>query len=137
VNVQKADVDLVTNKIRFFEKKKNKTRELPIPSDLLAWFKQYIEHLPKAQKTLFSYSGDRNVYNRLQALCNKAGIKTPFPVHTLRGTCYKRLRNIYKWTLETSAAWLGDTINVAATHYGAVSEGELADLVKEPPNTKF
>lgn len=130
VNVQKADVDVVAGKIRFFEKKKNRIRELPIPADLLAWFTQYIEHLPSNQKTVFSYKDDSTVYNRLQELCKRAGIKTPFPVHTLRGTCYKRLRNIYKWNLEAAAAWLGDTIDVAAQHYGVVSDGELADLVK-------
>jgi len=130
VNVKKDDVNTDTGKIRFFEQKKNRTRELPIPSDILPWFKQYKEHLPTTQKTMFSYNDDKTVYNRLQALCTKAGIRTPFPVHTMRGTCYKRLRSVYKFNLEAAAAWLGDTIEVAALHYGAVSEGELADLVK-------
>jgi integrase len=130
VNVKMADVNLEQGKIRFYEHKKSRTRELPIPSDILPWFKQYIEHLPKSQKTMFSYTNDKTVYNRLQELCIRAGIHTPFPVHTMRGTCYKRLRNQYKWTLEAAAAWLGDTVEIAALHYGSVSEGELADLVR-------
>lgn len=130
VSVSVSDVNTDTGKLRFFEQKKNRTRELPIPTDILPWFKQYKEHLPSTQKTMFSYSDDKTVYNRLQSLCEKAGIKTPYPVHAMRGTCYKRLRNVYKWNLEAAAAWLGDTIDVAALHYGAVSEGELADLVR-------
>jgi integrase len=133
VSVNVADVNLVTNKLRFYEKKKDRIRELPIPADLVPWFTQYIGHLPRTQKTLLKYTDDKTVYNRLQALCKKVGIKTPFPVHTLRGTCYKRLRNVYTWTLEAAAAWLGDSIEVAALHYGSVSEGELADLVHKPP----
>lgn len=130
VTVNIADIDLVNGKLWFYEKKKNRIRELPIPSDILPWFKQYLDHLPKSQKTLFSYHDDKTVYNRLHDLCIKSGIRTPYPVHALRGTCYKRLRNVYKWNLEAAAAWLGDTIEVAALHYGTVSEGELADLVK-------
>jgi integrase len=129
-NVNKLDVDTINGKLRFFEKKKSITRELPIPSDILPWFKQYVDHLPKNQKGLFTYHDDRSIYNHLQALCVRAGIRTPLPVHTLRGTCYKRLRNIYKWNIESAAAWLGDSIEVAALHYGAVTSGELADLVK-------
>jgi integrase len=130
VNVKVADINIESGKLRFYEQKKSRTRELPIPSDILPWFKQYMDHLPKTQKTVFSYHDDKTVYNRLQDLCKKAGIRTPFPVHSLRGTCYKRLRNQDKWSLEAASAWLGDTIQVAALHYGAVSEGELADLVK-------
>jgi integrase len=130
VNVKVADINIESGKLRFYEQKKSRTRELPIPSDILSWFKQYMDHLPKTQKTVFSYHDDKTVYNRLQDLCKKAGIRTPFPVHSLRGTCYKRLRNQDKWSLEAASAWLGDTIQVAALHYGAVSEGELADLVK-------
>lgn len=130
VHINTADVDTASGKIRFYEKKKKRIRELPIPSDILPFFKQYMSHLPKNQKTLFSYKDDKSAYNRLQKLCVRAGIKTPFPFHTLRGSCYKFLRNKYKWTLEQASAWLGDSVSVAALHYGAVSEGELADLVK-------
>ena len=140
-----ANINLREKRFSFTEQKKQgRIVTRPLTDAVISDLTKHINTLPKNSKFLFpspyshSKTGHKSgmwAWRTLQDLCSRADIPPPAgrkdrPFHSLRGTCYKLRRNRDKWTAEQCAAWLGDTIGTAMKHYGAVSDGELEDLVR-------
>jgi len=126
-----ANIDLDNRTLTYHEHKKNRDRTLPFTQDMAQLLRKYLHTLTKDTKYLFSWGkskyGDYTAYRRLQTLCDNAGIPRR-PFHALRGTCYKFCKD-RGWSVEQAAYMLGDSVNMAITHYGIPSPGEIKDLV--------
>jgi integrase len=128
VNVKIGDIDTKNKLLSFYERKKKRNRTIPLSNDLCQLIEKYKKIIPKGQEKLFPFSS-RTAYNRLQELCKKAGI-APRPFHALRATCMKFCQHA-GWTLEQTAALVGDTIEVVQEHYLTPSFDEMREVVEE------
>ena len=129
VELQNITIDSTTGsptgKVRYFEKKKgNRIREVPIGGKLAQLIIKYQKTLPKAQTTLFRFSG-RTAHRYLQRLCDTAQIPRR-PFHALRATCIKRCQAA-GWTPEEVCELTGDTLRVIQEHYATPSEGQMRE----------
>lgn len=129
------NIDLDEKKITFWEHKKRRWKTQPISEGLKKYLTMYLKTLDSKQEYLFSFGkskyGDKTAYNRLHALCQKAGVE-PKPFHALRSTCVKRCQKA-GWTIQQTAEYVGDTENVVKIHYTVPSEDEMRELVDEKP----
>ena len=73
----------------------------------------------------------RHIYDILNEHLEAAGIEGR-PFHALRATCYKVCKEA-DWTPRMAAELLGDSLQVAETHYGAPSVGEMKEAAKKQP----
>ena len=128
VNIRIKDIDLSNRLLLFNERKKKRIRSIPLSKDLCSLIEKYVKIIPKEQERLFPFSS-RTAYNRLQELCKKAGV-APRPFHALRATCMKFCQHA-GWTLEQTAALVGDTIEVVQEHYLTPSFDEMREVVEE------
>ena len=131
VDITKAkikDIDWVNERLSFHEHKKNRTWSVPLSPSLVQLLRKYIRTLPKGQTDILKFEG-RQAYNRLQKLCDVAGIPRR-PFHALRATCIKRCQAA-GWTPEQVSALTGDTIRVIQQHYLTPSMQEMSEVVKD------
>jgi integrase/recombinase XerD len=130
-HVEVANIDLVDGQLTFYEKKKDLTRSVPIPPSLIKVIKQYLQTIPKSQKFLFkcgkSEYGGRTLYNKLQNLCELAGIPNR-PVHALRSSCAK-LHLMEGWQISHVASLLGDLPSTIENYYVCPSNAEIRELM--------
>lgn len=129
------NIDLDNKELTFWEHKKRRWKTVPMSESLKKHLAMYINTLDKKQEHLFSFGkskyGDKTAYNRLHALCERAGIRTR-PFHALRSTCIKRCQKA-GWTIQQTADFVGDTVKVIEVHYNVPSEDEMKELVDEKP----
>lgn len=128
VNIQVADVDLNNNLILYYEHKKARLRSVPIGANAKQLITKYLHTIPKNQKLLFAFSG-KTAYNRLQRLCDTAGIQRR-PFHALRATCVKFCQTA-GWLPEQVSELTGDTIRVIQEHYATPSKAEMSEVMAE------
>jgi integrase len=136
IRILHRDIDTVGCKLTYYEKKKKRTRTVPIPQrlakDIERWFRA-----SKNIKTdwLFpaknpkNHISSRTVYNILQRNLKLAGLPSR-PVHALRATCVK-LCQAKGWTAEQTAELIGDTIRVVQEHYATPSVEEMKQVMHE------
>lgn len=131
-------VDVERGTVCYYESKKRRTRTIPVDPTALVTLRSYVRTLPKGARWLFpsprharAHQTGRFGYSILQRWLDAAGLARR-PFHSLRATTYK-LARARGWSVEGSAALLGDSIRVAQEFYGAVGPGELGELVKERP----
>lgn len=143
VSLETANIDLDNKMLTFIEHKKNRTRMLPMPNQIVQDIVKHLNTFKKTPKFLFpakrtsktGHMSGMEAWRTLQELCIAADIPAPEdrkdrPFHALRGTCYKLKQNRDKWTVEQAAAWLGDTPETAMKHYGKTTISELVTLVR-------
>ncbi len=147
VRLRIEKIDLERREITYHQHKKDKTdketqeviedwRTLPISDGLVQEIRIYLNTLAEGGKIpamgwLFPYGasewGDRQLYNRLKTICEKAGVR-PRKFHALRATAYKAMQKA-GWPALHAAEVLGDTLDVAEMHYGTPSKDDLRELV--------
>jgi integrase len=127
-NIKLANIDLNEMKMSYYEHKKQRIRTVPMSPRLSQEIKILMNTIPKKRKTLFSYTSDRTVWNRLNKIFDQVGIENR-GVHSLRGTCVK-LRQQEGWTAEQTAKLIGDTVETVLNHYSTPSDDELAALIR-------
>ena len=127
------NINLVDETLTFYEQKKDITRTVPLPPQLIRLLKQYIQTLPKSQEYLFRYGkskyGGKTLYNKLQRLCQLSGVPER-PVHALRGSCAK-LHLSENWRTEEVACLLGDLPSTIERYYSCPSNSEIRELMKK------
>lgn len=122
-------IDEGEGKLTFYENKKRRFHTVPLCAEVLQLLRKYRNTLGKSKrKRILPFTG-RTAYNRLHALCEKAGIpKRPF--HALRATCIK-LSQAAGWRPEETARLVDDTIEVIQAHYSTPSESEMRQAARE------
>lgn len=128
-----ADIDFTNHTLMYHEqKKKNRVRIVPMEPKLEQTIVKYLKTLDKGTEYLFpsgvSKWGDKTLWNRLNALCDKAKIPRR-KFHALRATCVK-FHQRAGWTVEQTAELIGDTVAVVQLHYSTPSKAELMELAK-------
>jgi integrase/recombinase XerC len=133
VNV-KTDEGVITYEEK---KKKNRIRSVPTQPTLTGELKRYIATLPKNQVYLFparekrtkeGHLSSRTAYKIFNDLCAECGIKTPIPIHSMRASAAKILKN-KGWTIEQVANLLGDRVETVQHYYTVPSESEMRELM--------
>jgi integrase len=127
-----ADINLGDNpSITYKECKKNRIRTIPITQANKVLILKLINSRGKQQsKWLIRYSG-KTGYLKLQAYCEKAGVKRR-PIHALRATCIKFCLAA-EWSDPQISALTGDTIEVIREHYMTPSEDEMTEVTEMKP----
>ena len=122
------NIDFEQGTLVFFEKKKKKHRTIPLQENIIKLIKIYLNNTRKKQGRLFDFTG-RTAYNRLNELCDKAGIQRR-PFHALRSTCAKFCLKA-GWTELEVAKLLGDKIGTIQTHYVVPSNSDMSEVAKK------
>jgi integrase len=131
-------LDLDRGMLRFYESKKRRTREVPVAGRPLVTLRTYVRSLEKGERWLFpsprregQHQTGRFGWTILNRWLDVAGLPRR-PFHALRATAYK-LAKARGWSVELSAALLGDTVRVAMEFYGVATPGELLETARERP----
>lgn len=135
------DLNREQRKITFFEKKKNRVREVFISESMLSDLerlytmqkgKEYYFFPGRSEKKYGKgHISDRTAYNVLHRACRMSGLKER-PFHSLRATCIKLCQK-RGWPPEATAKHVGDTIRVIQEHYSTPSDGEMMDVSNQKP----
>lgn len=131
-------VDLERARLKFYESKKRRTREIPLDPTAAVTLRSYVRTLPRGTRWLFpsprragAHQSGRFAYSILQRWLRRAGLENR-PFHALRATAYK-LARAKGWGIAEAAALLGDTHRVAEEFYGAVGPADLAATIGARP----
>jgi integrase len=130
------DVDFTNHRMRYYEEKKKRTRDVPMTDDLELCLSKH-KNAGGKRKYLFKYPSGSTMYRRFQEILFDAGIKQPAgrkarPFHALRGTCYKYWQR-KGMPVEQIAELLGDTLETAMLHYGKATMTEIETTMREKP----
>ncbi len=125
--------------VQFYEAKKRRTRTVPLDPGAARRLDIYLGSRPRSSRWLFpsdrtrsrGHLSGRKAYSVLQHWLEAAGLPRR-PFHSLRATCYK-LCKARGWSVEQSAALIGDTIRVAMEFYGVATPGELQETMRQRP----
>ena len=138
VRIRVKDIDFETQSITFYESKKNRTKTVYIPKNVVNTL-QMIRRVNKNEVYIFPGASERKrgkghmsgktAYNLFNKYLQKAGL-SPRPFHALRATCIK-LCQAKGWTIEQTAEHVGDTIRVIQEHYTTPSIEEMREVVNE------
>jgi integrase len=128
-----CNINFTDSSLTFYEKKKNIIRRVPLPPQLIRIVKQYVQTVPKTQEYLFkcgkSLYGGKTLYNKLQKLCELAGIPKR-PVHALRSSCCK-LHLSEGWQTNAVASLLNDLPSTIEQYYSCPSDAEIRELMEK------
>lgn len=128
VAVEWQNVNLQNGTIIFSEKKKGgRIRSIHIGEKLRVLLIKYSKTCKHNQKYMFDFCG-RTAYNKLQHLCDVAGIRRR-PFHALRATCVKRCQAA-GWTPEQVCELTGDSLRVIQEHYATPSSSEMQEVAR-------
>ncbi len=142
VNIKRNDFEPETGKLRYYEHKKRRTRQIKIPSPEA--IQTITMHLNSCRKSewLFpsplkgkqykdAHISDRHAYDIFNEHLDRLKIRRR-PFHSLRATCIKLCEKA-GWKAEETAELVGDTVRVIQEHYCTPSEEQMGDLAKEKP----
>jgi len=143
VRTKIQDIDIAAGTLSYLEKKKgDRIKTIPLSDRLKHELDLYIKaHTVPGQVYLFpprqkthncGHMSSRTAYNIFNDLCKKVGIPTPIPIHAMRSTCIK-IKQAEGWTIEQTAALIGDTVATVQEHYATPSMGDLQKIMKERP----
>jgi integrase len=138
-----SNIDFNNRRIRYWEEKKDKTREVPMSDEIALLITKYLATLPRNAKYLFSSRfadktktgsepiGSATMYRLFQEILKDAGIappigKTSRPFHALRGTCVKAWKR-KGMDIAHIAEILGDEIETVQLHYGKATTNEVEE----------
>jgi len=130
--------------ITFYESKKDRRRKIPIEPPVALMLARYINSLNNKRLKkgyLFPFHSGVAAWNRLQKVCADANIDVPEgrtgrPFHALRGTCVK-LRQAQGWSVNETAALIGDTPLTVMAHYGTLSDADLTTKMRQAPDDEI
>jgi len=128
VSVLIENINFEQGTLIFYERKKRKNRVIPLQENVIKLIKIYLNNTRRKQGRLFNFSS-RTAYNRLNELCDKAGIPRR-PFHALRSTCAKFCLKA-GWTELEVAKLLGDKIETIQKHYIVPSNSDMSEVVKK------
>lgn len=128
VRVKWADIDFSEGTLTYFERKKDRTRTVPMSPALEQELKILYRVRPSGRKEVLPF-GDRQAYNRFNRLCEGVCIHGR-PFHALRATCVK-FAQAAGWSPEQVSRLTGDTIRVIQLHYATPSTGEMKEITRE------
>jgi integrase len=141
VAIPRANFDPESGRLAFREAKKHREREIYLTGRALITLRTHVrtqapltEFLfpsPRATRSRHRHLSGRYAYNVFQKWLDRAGLRRR-PFHALRATAYK-LAKARGWSVEQSAALIGDTIRVAMEFYGVATPGELREVANEKP----
>jgi len=142
VSLNRKDFNPKEGTITYYEHKKKRTRTVFIPSpETIQLLNMHISSCRKSEwlfpspkvagKFKNAHISSRQVYDVLNEHLVAAGIETR-PFHALRASAYKICKEA-GWSPRVAAELLGDSLQVAETHYGAPSVGEMKDAAKMKP----
>jgi len=138
VAITLASLDLERGMVGFYESKKRRDRRVPVQGRTLVDLRTYVRGLPRGSRWLFpsprkagAHQTGRFAWTIFNRWLDVAGLPRR-PFHATRATAYK-LCKARGWSVELSAALLGDTIRVAQEFYGVATPGELLEVAKEKP----
>lgn len=128
-NMAWRDVDFSEGTLSYSQQKKGgKILTVKLGLNVLSLLERYKKTCPKNQKYIFSCR-DRQLYNRFQALCEKAGVKNR-EFHALRATSIKFHQDV-GWTAEQTAKLVDDTLQTIQRHYTIPSISEMNQLAMD------
>ncbi len=142
VNLKQNDFYPDTGRLRYYEHKKRRTREITIPSkEAIQSLKMHLTSCRKSEWLFPSplqgrqfkdkHISDRQAYDIFNEHLDK--IKVPRrPFHSLRATCIK-LCEAAGWKPEETAELVGDTVRVIQEHYKTPSEEQMGEIAKSKP----
>lgn len=139
VAIHKKDVDLKNLMITYYEKKKKRTRTVPISPALGNLIEMYLHTLnaknlwlfpsPKKGKYAKAHMSGRQAYDIFNEALDKMGAKRR-PFHALRATCVK-LAQKRGWKIEEVMELTGDSYRTIALHYATPSQDEMRKVATE------
>jgi len=139
VGILKKDVDLKHNTITYYEKKKKRTRTVPIGNKMSNLLEMYLHTLdtknpwlfpsPKKGKYAKSHMSGRQAYDIFNEALDKIGLKRR-PFHALRATCVK-LAQKRGWKIEEVMELTGDSYRTISLHYATPSQDEMKEIATE------
>jgi integrase len=120
--------------LEFWEEKKDQARRIPVGVKIAGELKRYLATMPKSRwlfpaKNTAKHITGRTAWNWLNETCDRAGIPRR-PFHALRGFCVKEKQRT-GWTVEMTAAILGDRVATVIDHYATPTEEELRAKMME------
>lgn len=137
VAIKWKDVDLENRRVTFYEKKKDRIKEVYISQGMAQDLRRlmgiqsgeyYVFPGRSEQKYGKGHLSSRSAYDVLQRNLKQAGIEAR-PFHALRATCIKMCQR-RGWSAEQTAKHVGDTIRVVQEHYSTPSAGEMAQTAE-------
>ena len=142
VNIKKNDFNSENGKLRYYEHKKRRTREITIPSkEAIQSIKMHLTSCRKSEWLFPSPLGgkhykdahisDRQAYDIFNEHLDKIKIHRR-PFHSLRATCIK-MCEAAGWKTEETAELVGDTVRVIQEHYQTPSEEQMRELARCKP----
>jgi integrase len=129
-DIKVADIVVPEKRLRFYEAKKKKWREIDLPDSVIVTMQKYWNMLDKKEREreyLFNFVG-RTAYTHFNNWCRVAGIPER-PFHALRATCTKFAHDA-GWTDEQISKLTGDRIDTIQLHYRTPSVGEMAQVTQ-------
>lgn len=142
VSLKQNDFNSETGKLKYYEHKKRRTREITVPSkEAIHTLKMHLTSCRKSEwlfpspllgkKYKDKHISDRQAYDVFNEHLDK--IKIPRrPFHSLRATCIK-MCEAAGWKPEETAELVGDTVRVIQEHYQTPSEEQMNELAKTKP----
>jgi len=127
VNVMKKDVDLQTKTLTHYERKKKRTRSVPIPQKLCNTIEMVLRAFPKEKDGRLFPISSKTAYNKLQMYLARAGLPNR-PIHALRATCIKLCQS-NGWSAEQTAELVGDEVQTIQEHYLTPSVEEMKAMM--------
>ncbi len=129
-DIKVADIVFPEKRLRFYEAKKRKWREIDLPDAIIVCLQKYWNMLDKKERGreyLFDFVG-RTAYTHFNNWCREAGIPER-PFHSLRATRIKFAHDV-GWTDEQISKLTGDKIDTIQLHYRTPSVGEMAQVTQ-------
>jgi integrase len=128
VNIQRKDVDLEGKTLTYYERKKRRTRTVPISQGLSNVLAKSLNVRRDRDSRVFTMSS-KTAYNHLQKYLNIAGLPGR-PIHALRATCIKLCQG-NGWSAEQTAELVGDKVQTIQEHYLTPSKEEMREVMNE------
>jgi integrase len=129
VNILIENIDFDKGILRYYEKKKDMYREIPLHRSVKNLIIKYLRYA-KEEEYLFVFCG-RTAWNRLYKLCLKAGIQER-SLHSLRATCINFCFDA-GWGVQEVAEYTNDTIQVIYTYYLSYKSLDLKETIEQRP----
>lgn len=138
VAIKWKEVDLENRRIQFYERKKDRIKDVYI-SQAMAQDLKRLQRIQDGEYYVFpgrsevkygkGHLSSRSAYDVLQRNLKAAGIEGR-PFHALRATCIKLCQR-KGWSEAQTAKHVGDTVRVIQEHYSTPSSGEMLQAADE------
>jgi integrase len=142
VNIKRNDFNPDTGRLKYYEHKKRRTRDITIPSnEAIHTLRMHITSCRKSEWLFPSplqgkmykdaHISDRQAYDIFNEHLDRIKIHRR-PFHSLRATCIK-MCEAAGWKPEETAELVGDTVRVIQEHYQTPSEEQMDEIARRKP----